>query len=268
MKKILLAAVIGSLTHAALAAPLATTLKDKQLHGIMQNDYEPVVFVDDKGENSGYFYEIVSAAATKLGAKLDVKNGTFDTFIPGLQSHRYDLALGTDATVPRQQVVDIVPLIDAGYSFITRSDGPVKLSSELTSLCGHSVAALAGQSTIDALNQQAAACQQQGKPALKVAIYPSRSAAWLAVKSGQAELTPVYTGEAGWIVKKDPTWRVTGPVFNSGQSGFAVDKQQGHAQLWADAVNALIADGSYQKILQKYGVESVALKTVVINPAK
>ena len=267
MKKILLAAVLSSLVHNAFAATLPTTLQNKPLHGIMQNDYEPLAFVDDKGNNSGYFYEIVAAAAQKLGAKLEVKNGTFDTFIPGLQSHRYDVALGTDATVPRQHVVDIVPLIDAGYSFITRSEGSVTLSSELNSLCGHSVAALAGQSTIDALNQQATACQQQGKPALKVAIYPSRSAAWLAVKSGQAELTPVYTGEAGWIVKKDPTWRVTGPIFNSGQSGFAVDKQQGHAQLWADAINALIADGSYEKILQKYGVQNVALKKVVINPA-
>lgn len=268
MKKILLAAVLGSLTYGAVAAPLATELEGKQLHGIMQNDYEPVAFVDDKGDNSGYFYDIVAAAAQKLGAKLEVKNGTFDTFIPGLQSQRYDLALGTDATVARQQVVDIVPLIDAGYSFITRSDGPVTLSSELSSLCGHSVAALAGQSTIEALNQQVAACEQQGKPALKVAIYPSRSAAWLAVKSGQAELTPVYTGESGWIVKKDPSWRVTGPVFNSGQSGFSVNKAQGNAAAWAEAINALIADGSYLKILQKYGVQSVALKTVVINPAR
>jgi len=267
MKKILLAAVISSLTQAALAAPLSTALQNKQLNAIMQNDYEPVAFVDDKGENSGYFYEIVAAAAHRLGAGLEVKNGTFDTFIPGLQSHRYDLALGTDATVPRQQVVDIVPLIDAGYSFITRREGPVKLSAELASLCGHSVAALAGQSTVEALNQQAQACEQQGKPALKLAIYPSRSAAWLAVKSGQAELTPVYTGEAGWIVKKDSSWRVTGPVFNSGQSGFAVDKQSGNAQLWADAINTLIADGSYQDILRKYGVESVALKKVVVNPA-
>ncbi len=267
MKKMILAAALASLTHSALAAPLADTLQGKQLHGIMQNDYEPLAFVDDKGENSGYFYEIVAAAAQKLGAKLEVKNGTFDTFIPGLQSQRYDVALGTDATVPRQQVVDIVPLIDAGYSFITQSDGAVKLADDLNALCGHSVAALAGQSTIEALNQQVAACQQQGKPALKVAIYPSRSAAWLAVKSGQVELTPVYTGEAGWIVKKDPTWRVTGPVFNSGQSGFSVNKQQGNAQLWADAVNALIADGSYAKILQKYGVQSVALKKVVVNPA-
>lgn len=267
MYKALLATLLACVSGASLADPLQTPLQGKTLHGIMQNDYEPLVFVDDKGENSGYFYEIVTAAAHKLGAKLDVKNGTFDTFIPGLQSQRYDLALGTDATVPRQQVVDIVPLIDAGYSFITRSDGPIKLSGDLASLCGHSVAALAGQSTIDALNQQATDCQQQGKPALKVAIYPSRSAAWLAVKSGQAELTPVYTGEAGWITKKDPSWRVTGPVFNSGQSGFAVNKQQGSAQAWADAVNALIADGSYEKILKKYGVESVALKKVVVNPA-
>ncbi|WP_416414189.1 transporter substrate-binding domain-containing protein [Pantoea sp. App145] len=268
MKKIMIASLFACLsTHAFAESTLNTPLQGKQLHGIMQNDYEPLVFVDDKGENSGYFYELVAAAAKKLGANLSIANGTFDTFIPGLQSQRFDLALGTDATVARQQVVDIIPLIDAGYSFITQTKSTVHLGKQMDALCGHSVAALAGQSTLDALNEQAAQCEKQGKPALRVAIFPSRSAAWLAVKSGQAELTPVYTGEAGWITKKDPDWRVTGPVFNSGESGFSVNKESGNAKAWAAAINALIADGSYQAILKKYGVQNVGLKKVVINPA-
>ncbi|NKG29376.1 transporter substrate-binding domain-containing protein (plasmid) [Erwinia rhapontici] len=260
----------GSLTLVSSAmaadAPLNTPLRDKALHGIMQNDYEPLVYLDEQGNNTGYFYEIVAAAAKKLGAKIEVKNGTFDSFIPGLQSGRYDFALGTDATVERQKIVDIIPLIDAGYSFITKTSGPVRLDNSLTSLCGHSVAALAGQSTLEALSAQADQCKTSGLAELKIAIFPSRSAAWLAVKSGQAELTPVYTGEAGWITKKDPDWRVTGPTFNRGQSGFSVNKQQGNAQAWASAVNALIADGTYQQILKKYGVESVALKEIIVNP--
>lgn len=268
MNKTLIGLLLASFSTLAGAADASAPLAGKTLHGIMQNDYEPIAFVDEQGHNSGYFYELVAAAAKKLNARLEVKNGTFDTFIPGLQSQRFDLALGTDATVPRQQVVDVVPLIAAGYSFITRANGPVKLADNLDALCGHSVAALAGQSTIDALNTQVSRCQQQGKPALRVAIFPSRSAAWLAVKSGQAELTPVYTGEAGWITKKDPDWRVTGPVFDSGQSGFAVSKTTGHAQAWAGAINALIADGSYLQILSKYGVQSVALKEAQVNPAR
>ena len=250
------------------AQTLDTPLKGKALNGIMQNDYEPVMFLDENGHNSGYFYDIVAAAAQRLDAKIDVKNGTFDSFIPGLQSRRYDFALGTDATVERQKVVDIIPLIDAAYSFITAAQGKVNIGQQLSALCGHSIAALAGQSTLVELSKQAEQCVAEKKAPLKIAIFPSRSAAWLAVKSGQAELTPVYTGEAGWIIKKDPTWRVTGPKFDEGQSGFAVNKQTGHAQAWADAVNALIADGSYLKILQKYGVESVALKKVQINPAR
>ncbi|QUG73529.1 transporter substrate-binding domain-containing protein (plasmid) [Erwinia sp. E602] len=268
MNKTLTGLLLASFSTLAAAADAPSPLAGKTLHGIMQNDYEPIAFVDEQGHNSGYFYELVAAAARKLNATLEVKNGTFDTFIPGLQSQRFDVALGTDATVPRQQVVDVVPLIAAGYSFITRASGPVTLADSLDALCGHSVAALAGQSTIDALNAQASRCQQQGKPALRVAIFPSRSAAWLAVKSGQAELTPVYTGEAGWITKKDPDWRVTGPVFDSGQSGFAVSKTSGHAQAWAGAINALIADGTYLQILSRYGVQSVALKEAQVNPAR
>lgn len=257
-----------TLASAAFAADttLSTPLHDKALNGIMQNDYEPLVYLDEQGHNTGYFYEIVAAAAQELGAKIEVKNGTFDSFIPGLQSGRYDFALGTDATVEREKIVDIIPLIDAGYSFITKAQGGVTLTNDLSALCGHSVAALAGQSTLEALSAQVDKCQADGKAPLKVAIFPSRSAAWLAVKSGQAELTPVYTGEAGWITKKDPDWRVTGPTFNRGQSGFSVNKQQGNAQAWASAVNALIADGTYQQILKKYGVESVALKEIKVNP--
>lgn len=262
-----LAAVVLSGISAQAAETLNTPLKGKSLTGIMQNDYEPLVYLDENGNNTGYFFEIVAAAAKRLGAHIEVKNGTFDSFIPGLQSQRYDFALGTDATPERQKIVDIIPLIDAGYSFITLHDSKVNVGGELTDLCGHSVAALAGQSTLTTLQDQGDKCTAGHRPPLKIEVYPSRSAAWLAVKSGQAELTPVYTGEVGWITKKDPGWRVTGPKFGLGQSGFAVNKQTGNAQAWAEAINALIADGTYQAILKKYAVEAVALKHVELNPA-
>ena len=50
-------------------------------------------------------------------------------------------------------------------------------------------------------------------------------------------------------------------VFGAGSWGTAF------AQVLADAVQALIADGSYEDVLAKWGVEDGAIDTPMVNPA-
>lgn len=227
----------------------------------------PLAQRDDDGTFSGYMVELELAAAEQLGATVRFVNTPFEIIIPGVQSGKYALGTGVDATLERQEVVDIISLTNAGYRLLTPSKGGKQIGDSLDDLCGLKIAVIAGHVAVETLEQQSARCEADGKPSISIASFPEEGAGELAVKSGRADAFVVYTGVAGWQVKQDPTWQVTGPTFNTGDTGVALNKQTGHAEAWAAALDRLIANGTYDRILKKYGVESVAIDEARINAA-
>jgi polar amino acid transport system substrate-binding protein len=58
-----------------------------------------------------------------------------------------------------------------------------------------------------------------------------------------------------------------GDVYDSAPYGYVVPKDQtDFGQAIADAVNALIADGSYAQVLEKWGVQDGAIPSAAVNP--
>ncbi|MEV5492904.1 transporter substrate-binding domain-containing protein [Streptomyces bobili] len=241
----------------------------KTLTVVVQPDWKPLMWKNGKGEETGYFYDLVNEAAKRLGAKVDPVNAEFSAIIPSLQSGRFDVGVGTDATVERQQAVDIVPFLKAGYRFLVRKDAK-DIGDDMDELCGLRIATLAGHSVIPPVKEQSKRCTEEGHKPISLLSFPTLAAAQLAVKSSRADATDAYTGEASWIVKADPSMKITGPEINQNFSGFAVSKRTGHADAWARAVNEVIDDpsGIYRKILDKYGVSGIAIDRSVVNPAK
>ncbi|MCX4409488.1 transporter substrate-binding domain-containing protein [Streptomyces sp. NBC_01764] len=259
----------GGAASGAPKAQAGSPFAGKTLTVVVQPDWKPLMWKDDKGQETGYFYDLVNEVAKRLGAKVQPVNAEFTAIIPSLQSGKFDVGVGTDATVERQQAVDIVPFLRAGYRFLTRKDAK-DIGSSLNDLCGLKVATLAGHSIVPPLEQQSKVCTDQGRKPITLLSFPTLAAAQLAVKSSRADATDAYTGEAGWMVKADPSMKITGPEINQNFSGFAVSKRTGHADAWAKAVNQLINDpsGIYRKTLEKYSVGEIAIDKSVVNPAK
>jgi len=62
--------------------------------------------------------------------------------------------------------------------------------------------------------------------------------------------------------------QLLGDVYDAAPYGYVVKKDQTEfAQAIADAVKSLIADGSYAKVLSKWGVQSGAITNPAVNPA-
>jgi polar amino acid transport system substrate-binding protein len=75
------------------------------------------------------------------------------------------------------------------------------------------------------------------------------------------------TSTVGYQIKTDPgVWKETGPKFNYVIIGDATLKGNGMAQKLADAINKMIADGTYAKILAQWGASDLAITKSVINP--
>lgn len=135
-------------------------------------------------------------------------------------------------------------------------------------MCGESVAVTAGSSPIVELLAQSDKCEAAGKKKLTVLTFADQATADLTVQSGQATVSTGATSVVEHDQASNPgKWTVTGPKYQFIDIGFATKKGDGNAQKIQTAVNALIADGTYKKILGEYGTPGMAVDSSVINPA-
>ncbi len=203
--------------------------------------------------------DLAKAIAQVMGLKAEVKNVTFDSIIPGLAANKYDLGMSsfTD-TKEREQTVDFVTYLTAGTSLYVK-----KGDSEVTSfadLCGKSAAVEKGTIQADAIEEQSKKCKAAGKPGVDLQVLPDQNAANLAISSGRAEVGAADTPVAVYIAQQsNGQFKVVGQPVPPEPYGIAIPKDNGMAKPVLDAVKALIADGTYKKIIDYWGLSEGAI---------
>lgn len=230
--------------------------------------YAPNEFIAADGKTViGLDADIAKALGQVLGLKVSMVNATFDTIIPGLASGKYDLGISsfTD-TREREQTVDFVTYFVAGTSFYVKSGGPGIKS--LADLCGHTVAAEKGTTQAADAQGQAAKCGSAGKPKVTVQVYNDQNAVNLALSSGRAQVAMADSPVAAYQVKQsNGVFKVTGSPYGTAPYGIAIPKDSGMADPVLAAVKHLIANGTYQRILEKWGVQEGAISNPAVNAA-
>ena len=74
---------------------------------------------------------------------------------------------------------------------------------------------------------------------------------------------------AAYQVKQSSgTFKLSGPPYGTAPYGIAIPKNNGMAKPVLAAMKHLIADGTYMKILTKWGVQAGAITNPVINGAQ
>jgi polar amino acid transport system substrate-binding protein len=84
---------------------------------------------------------------------------------------------------------------------------------------------------------------------VNVQVFPDQNGANLAISSGRAEFGMADSPVAAYIVEQSGGKFKLGSSYGLEPYGIALPKGNGLAQPLADAVDALIADGKYQEIL-------------------
>lgn len=230
--------------------------------------YPPMEFVDADGKTIiGVDADLVAAIGEALGLKVDLNNAVFDTIIPGIVSGKFDIGASsfTD-TKEREQQVDFVTYFEAGQAFYVGQDSTLVLSG-IDALCGHTVSLQKGtiQET-DSLAQDQA-CKAAGKPGVTVLSFPDQTAANVAISSGRGEIGFLDSQVAAYVVaQSNGQFKLSGKPFATAPYGFALSKG-GLAPAVQAALTSLIADGTYAKILAKWGVSDGAITEPVVNGA-
>jgi polar amino acid transport system substrate-binding protein len=225
--------------------------------------YAPNEFIASNGKTViGMDADLAKALGTVMGLKVKVVNATFDSIIPGLAAHKYDLGMSsfTD-TKAREKVVDFVTYFSAGTSFYVKKAGGPAISS-LKSLCGHTVAVEKGTT------QQADATAQGKKCKVTVSAYPDQNGVNLALSSGRAQVAMADSPVAAYQVKQSKgQFKLTGKPYGTAPYGIAIPKKSGLAVPVRDALKVLMKSGAYKAILTKWGVQQGAISNPKINAA-
>lgn len=254
---------------AQLKAMLPDSIKSSGvLRDLINAPYPPMEFqAKAGGPYVGIDIDIANAIADLLGLKLKVTNTpSFAAIMPGVQTGRADIAItGIGDYIERQDTVSFVDYFKLGTQFMGLKSKTSQMSSH-SDLCGKTVVTQSATSFTAHINEVSKeACA--GKQPIKI----------ITLDSPADEVTQVKLGRAIAIVQDSPansyldlqhpgTWHVIGDTVNPVTYGivFAKDKPE-LGKVMKEAVNVLIANGTYQKILEKWHAASSAVSEATIN---
>jgi len=254
----------------ALAAKVPDAIKSdgKVLIGT-DASYAPNEFLDTDGKTViGWDVDLFNAVAAKLGLKTEWQSATFDAIIPGVQSGKYEMGISSfTINDERKQQVNMVSYFSAGTQWGTKKGNPTGIQPD--NACGKKVAVQTNtvQDTED-LPKRDEACKAAGNPALTVDRYQRQDQATAAVVSGKDDAMLADSPVLAYAVKQtNGQLELLGDIYDAAPYGYVIEKDQTEfAQAIADAVAALITDGTYKTILGKWGVEAGAIDDPGVNP--
>ncbi len=253
-----------------IAAEVPSAVKSKGTLTVASDaSYAPNEFIGPDGHTVvGMSPDLATALGKVMGLKVKDVNAGFDTIIPGLSSGKYDLGVSsfTD-TKKREKTVDFVTYFSAGTAFYVKAKGGPTINT-LADLCGHKVTVEVGTTQKDDATTQDGKCKAAGKKGVTVLAFPDQNAANLALSSGRAEVGMADSPVASYIVKKsNGQFKLSGQVYATAPYGIAIPKGNGMAKPILAALKKLMSDGTYMKILQKWGIQEGAISNPAINGA-
>ena len=168
----------------------------------------------------------------------------------------------------------MIPFFQAGQSFVVATGNPKGIKTQ-PDLCGKAIAAETGTTEVDYLqgvngykgSGLTQACTKAGKPAIDVHTFQKDSDALLALQSGQVDAYFADSPVAGYYTVQHPDqFALSGLTLGVALEGISVPNDAPHKDLTTavqTALLAMISDGSYMAILQKYGDQDGAVTAAV-----
>jgi polar amino acid transport system substrate-binding protein len=254
----------------SLAAELPSDIKSSGVIRVaMDETYPPFESVSASGSVEGLDPDLANAIGQLLGVKVTFVNTPFDAIIPALAAKKVDMAMSSIGdTKARQAIVDFATYYWNGSLLLVKKGNPMSLASDAT--CGASVGVIRGslqQNTF--LPAQAAKCKKAGKPAPTVVAFQSGPQAQLALQSGRVDGVLEDAPAVANVAAEQPTlFQSVGPqVRNPNPGGVAFPQGSALAGPVREAINKLIKNGTYARILKKWNLSTIAIGRSQLNGA-
>jgi polar amino acid transport system substrate-binding protein len=252
---------------AALAQMVPTDAAGRPFTVAVALGSPPDDFRNEKGDPAGWEIDILRAATQSLGLDLELRPTTFDTLIPGLQARRFDAAVGQmGVSVVREKVVDMIGTLLGNEFFAANADSPISVKT-LDDLCGVTVASTRGSRELVFAEEQQAKCAASGKKQVNALAFNGGDAAQEALMSRRADL--FWSGSTAvsyFVAQSKGRTKIVGSYTDVSYIGVALPKGSEMAAPLQAAIQHLIDNGTYGKIVTKWGLGDGAVKQAPLNP--
>ncbi|MBS0573382.1 MAG: ABC transporter substrate-binding protein [Proteobacteria bacterium] len=271
MKKILMTGIAAL----ALAATTATAQEVPKSPEVAETgkmviantlEYAPFEFIDENGQQVGANIELAAAVAKLMGAKLEVTRIPFPSMIPGLAADRFRIAWETfSATEERLKQVDFVMFLKSGLVVSTTPDKKASFTGDMP-LCGKRIGVIGGTVSDFLVDKLVAECAAKGQPALDKKVFLEGKDVIQAALSDRIDGKMDDATASGYFEVTSKGQLVVLPgLYDEAPLGIAVKKgDTATATMLADGLNALIADGTYKTVMEKYGLGTAMIDKAFI----
>lgn len=259
-KSILAGCVLSALTAVSTFADVIPALrdalpqeyKDNGIKAAVFNDWAPDEYLDADGQLKGWSVDLDKEMEVRLGVPFTFEGTSFDAIIPGLQSKRFDAGFSSfGTTAERLKTLDFVSQRRIGTSFAYPANSKLAVKSA-SDACGLTIAVLNGSWDIGLL-EKLNANECKDKP-IVMQMHATQAQAELAVRSNRAEATVGGSVKLSYMATQTGDLKVSELVLSPVNSCIGVRKGDPLGQVLTDAIQSMIDDGIYEKIMAKWGL--------------
>ncbi len=233
----------------------------------------PNQFLNPDGTRDGLNVDLCGALAQRMGLKIEWVNLAFPGLVPGLQAKRFDaLCTAIFINPDRLRIMNMVPYVAWGEGVMVPKASTLATGCKPTAgnndsyapcfdeLAGKKVSVAAGGTTFRHLTDESARMVKAGKAAIEIRAFDSNADAIQAIASGQVDAALLNDPQAAFFINRtNQNFKMAFTNYYSNSLALATLKPNtALADAFVVALNAMKADGTYKRILDKWGVAEVA----------
>lgn len=262
------AAAIAQLpTHYRFAVPGSLTVAVAA-----QNSPPLTVFADDNKTLIGSEVDMARLVADSLGLKLNVVPTSWEDWPLGVASGKYDAAISNiTVTKARKEKFDFATYRKDSLGFYVRQNSPLKQLTKAEDIAGLRIIVGSGTNQEAILLAWDRANQAKGLKPFTPIYSKDDAAQTLALQAGRADAWFGPNVIGAWKAALSGKTRLVGSVDGgwpkAAHIAVTVKKGSGLAQPIGLALNSVMQNGDYQKVLDRWGEGVERISRAEINPA-
>ncbi|HEY9369651.1 ABC transporter substrate-binding protein [Streptomyces sp.] len=228
-------------------------------------------FATDNKTVIGVEPDIASLVADVLGLKLHVNTVSWENIFVGLDSAKYDVGFSNiTVTEERKEKYDFATYREDNLGFEAKKGSGLKITGP-EDVAGKTVAVGTGTNQEKLLVEWSKENEKAGRKPVNIKYYQNDSDTYLALQSGRIDLYLGPNPTAAYHAATTGKTEVVGTYSGAGATlqgliAATTKKDSGLAKPLADALNEVIENGTYAKVLQRWGLSDEAVTRSEINP--
>ncbi|WP_327637942.1 ABC transporter substrate-binding protein [Kribbella sp. NBC_00482] len=228
-------------------------------------------YADDNKTPIGLEVDIAYLVAEALGLKPEVQVTSWENLFVGLDSAKYDVGFSNiTVTEKRKQKYDFATYRKDDIAFEAKKGGTWRVTSG-KDIAGKTIAVGSGTNQEKILVDWNEANVKAGLPAATIKYFQKNTDTYLALSSGRIDGYFGPNPSIAYHVKTSGDTETIGKFSGAGLTlqgliAATTKKDSGLVQAYQAAIDGVIADGSYAKVLERWNVSTEAVGKSEINP--